>query len=66
MSIYLNILPVYFGDAKGVKEKEEIGLTHIYNELTAKGETNKIQKIHHPKQITKDTALNTLTTQWTT
>lgn len=57
---------MYFGDAKGVKEKEEIGLTHIYNELAAKGENNKIQKIHHPKQITKDTALNTLTTQWTT
>jgi len=47
---------------KGVEEKQEIGLTHFYNKLTTNGETNKIQKIHHLKEITKDIALNTLAT----
>lgn len=47
---------------QGVEEKQELGLTHLYYKLTTKGETNKIQKIIHPKEITKDTMLNTLIT----
>ena len=39
-------------------------LTQKYNKLTAQGKSKGMQNNPHPKEITKDIRLNTLTTQW--